>query len=125
MLLHHKIGLIGLFLISVLTAADLKLERDPFDPRTMYGLAEKSSEGGPVKSLLNLFSKTKSTLLVKGIIWDETDPFAIVIYKGLRQVVRVGDSIDDKKVKDILKEKVIIHYNDQTVSLMVGEDITL
>lgn len=109
---------------SVCLADELVFERDPFDPFRVP-LEDTPLAKGPVESLFGLFSKTKSTLIVKGIVWDETDAFAIVTYKGLRKVVSAGDKLDDKLVKDVRKEKIILRYNDQDISLMVGEDITL
>lgn len=43
-------------------------------------------------------------LVLNGIVWDAKSPFAIIN----DTIVRIGDKVDNSKVKDIQREKVIL-----------------
>lgn len=55
------------------------------------------------------YRSNESDELLKGIVWDEKKPYAII---GAHVVV-VGDYVDDKKVTEISQDTVILEYEGQ------------
>ena len=55
------------------------------------------------------YRSNESDELLKGIVWDEKKPYAII---GAHVVV-VGDYVDDKKVTKISQDTVVLEYDGQ------------
>lgn len=58
-------------------------------------------------------AKDISGMILKGIIWDEKAPVAIINEK----IVRKGDEIEGKKVIEIEKDKVILYDGKDNIEL--------
>ncbi|MCK5706301.1 MAG: hypothetical protein KAI43_01515 [Candidatus Aureabacteria bacterium] len=97
---------------SVLFADELKVNfiytssgfRDPFVPSS-YQSTEEVIEEDDDDFL------SRQNIKLEGIIWDPTDPYAIINDK----ILRTGDEFDGITIIKIEKERVTFEYKDKTI----------
>lgn len=63
--------------------------------------------------------QARGEMVLSGIMWDETDPTAIIN----DEIVRVGDSVGGRKVVDIKQDRVIVDDGSGKVEIRLWQDL--
>lgn len=111
--MKHSVVIIIMFLsVPVLTMASSERRRNPFAP-----LNQPASSSGtkrlehvkPAGQQEKESAAEKIRLRLNGIIWNKTNPIAIIN----DTIVTIGSSIADRKVSAISADYVELQYNDE------------
>ncbi|MEK9658290.1 MAG: hypothetical protein VW378_07985 [bacterium] len=62
---------------------------------------------------------------LKGIIWDDDAPVAILQNQGNQQIVNIGQTIKNNQILDIDKDKILIEQQGNILELKIGEHSNL
>lgn len=94
--------------------------RDPFKPVDLKGVSL-------LNKTLPQIAPTVNGVLVKvtGIIWDENDPMAVVLYSGKRHIVGLSDRFLGYDVISISKKELKLKGDTKTFILKVGKESQL
>ena len=104
------------FLANPLFAITLPFEisRDPFQTFSFTSATQNS------RSVVAL-----PVVKLTGVVWDPQDPYAVILYKGMRRIVTRGDSLDTCQVLTISPKDVTLKYAGKTLVLKIGQEIKL
>lgn len=90
----------------------IELARNPFKP-VAYTAASISEEGLSLEKI--------DSVLLTGVVWDETLPYAIISAGGIRQIIKQGDIVDIYTVKKIHINDVVLKHGSKTLILEKGK----
>lgn len=88
---------------------------------------KKGKARDPFKDQLSKSRKKTSktfffpSIKLKGIIWDEKSPCAIIEYNKTTEVVKEGDEIEDGEIIKIEKDKIKIRYHGKEKEIFLQE----
>ena len=125
--------LFKIFLFSVIVGilsgikidAEIKLDRDPFDPLTIKDLKLKRSFNK--KDFYQVKKRSKGEVLIKvtGIVWDKKNPIGLVVINGKSKLIENRDKISVYTVKTISRSQITFEHDGYERKVSVGEEIEL
>ncbi len=115
-----KRGVFAFFLISISVSVyaiplPFEIARDPFQP-----FAVASSPTQSARSVVAL-----PMITLKGVVWDLQDPYAVMVYRGARRIVKQGDVLDLWRVHIISPKDVTLKLQGRTLVLKMGQETKL
>jgi len=96
-----------------------EINRDPFQPFAAISPTANSSGGGS-PSLVAM-----PMLKLTGVVWDAQDPYAVIVYKGVRRIVTRGDRMDAWQILTISPKDVTLKGPSRIEILKIGQEIKL
>jgi hypothetical protein len=120
---HSVVIMIVLLSVPVLTMASSERRRNPFAPLKKKVSSSETKRPENIKPAGQQEKKTtaeKTNLHLNGIIWNKTNPIAIIN----DTIVTIGSSIADRKVFAISVDYVELQYNDEKEVLKMTSKIS-
>ena len=108
-------GLI-LMMVSGVFAEPYVFSRDPFAPVSSDVLSS-------MDSMYEAPKDERVTISLRGIIWDQEDPLAVLRVQRLKRIVGIGDDVSGYMVDDISQTEIVLKADDKTFILGLGKEL--
>ena len=105
--------LLLVLLTASVQAKQLHFSRDPFIPLDQLQFQQTGT----------LLDSQDLTVSLVGIIYDESDPAAVISIQRIKQIVYIDDTLADLTIIDIQKKTVTLKADNKTFILAIGEEL--
>lgn len=97
-----------------------EIKRDPFESLMGSSVKTPSTVSGNTRSIVAI-----PLIKLTGIVWDPQDPYAVIVYKSLRRIMKQGDTFDSWRIIAISAKDVTIKSQGRTLVLKIGQETRL
>ena len=109
-----------IFFTLSLQAEKKDIKRNPFEK-----FSTKSSVRISSKDMFKNIKKGGLILKLKGVIWDISDPEAVLEIQQISKTVKIGETVGPVFVSDITQKELILKVDNKTYILGLGKEIRI